>query len=59
MEGPLPVHRVGRCPVGTVQQLWVPDIQLRTHLGREQGWGDRREDQPQAVEGRAKHAALG
>lgn len=37
MEGPLPVHRGERCPVGTVQQLWILDIQLRTHLGRERG----------------------
>lgn len=59
MEGPLPVHRVGRCPFGTVQQLWVLDIQLRTHLGREQGRGDRREGQQQAVEEGAQHAALG
>lgn len=59
MEGPLPVHRVGRCPVGTVLPFWVPDIQLRTHLGREQGRGDRREGQQQAVEDGAEHAALG
>lgn len=48
MEGPLPVHRGRRCPVGAVQRLWIQDIQLRTHLGRERGWGDRREGQQQA-----------
>lgn len=59
MEGPLLVHRGGRCPVGTVQQLWIRDIQLRTHLKRERGRGDRRDGEQQAVEDGAKHANLG
>ena len=53
------VHRGGRCPVGTVQQLWIRDIQLRTHLKRERGRGDRRDGEQQAVEDGAKHANLG
>lgn len=36
-----------------------PGIQLRTHLGREQGRGDRRERQQQTVEDGAQHADLG
>lgn len=48
MEGPLPAHRGERCPVGTVHRLWIPDIQLRTHLGREWGWvtGERVSSKP-------------